>query len=155
VRDAMGLFKRKRTGPRVVQCPNCGGTLEIAAAAQSVVCRHCNVSIKVGDEKISQYSATVSLETCGSVTVEKKGALVVQRRVVASDLTVKGSLKGTMVVHDTAHFVAGSQVVGDLKARILKVEDGATLKGFVQIDPSLSMAPVDPPAELAGKPKSY
>ena len=54
-------------------------------------CRHCNSTIKVTDQKITQYSATVGLETCGSVTIEKKGALVVQKRVVAANLMLKGS----------------------------------------------------------------
>jgi hypothetical protein len=152
---AMGLFKRKPTGPRTVCCPNCGGVQDIAAAAQSVVCRHCNVSIKVGNEKITQYAATVSLETCGSVVIEKKGALVVQKRVVASELTVKGSLKGTTIVYDSAHIFTGAQMVGDLTARVLIVDDGATLKGHIEVNPSAGALIIEPPAELAGKPKSY
>jgi hypothetical protein len=131
----MGLFSRKETGPRVIQCPNCCGAQEVGASAQSVVCRHCNSTIKVTDQKITQYSATVSIETCGSVTIEKKGALVVQKRVVASNLMLKGSLKGNTIVHDSAHIAAGAQLVGELKARTLEVEDGASLKGYLEIGP--------------------
>src|SRR5579862_1178071 len=107
----MGLFSRKATGPRTICCPNCAGAQEVSASAQSVVCRNCNVNIKVGDEKITNYSATVALEICGSLTIEKKGALVAQKRVVASDLTLKGSLKGNTVVYDTAHIAAGANLV--------------------------------------------
>jgi hypothetical protein len=147
----MGLFSRKPTGPRIIHCPNCSGAQEVGASALSVVCRTCNVSVKIADEKITQYSATVSLETCGSLTIEKKGALVVQKRVVASDLTLKGSLKGNTVVYDTARLSAGAQLVGDLKARVLTVEDGAALKGFIQVIPKDGCVTVDPPKELAGK----
>lgn len=149
----MGLFGRKENGPRIVQCPNCSGSQEVGASAQSVVCRHCNSTIKVTDEKITQYSATVALETSGTVTIEKKGALVVQKRVVASNLTLKGSLKGNIVVHDTAHIAAGAQLVGELKARTLEIEDGASLKGFLQIGPAKTNAETAAPAEPAVRAK--
>ena len=149
----MGLFKRKPTGPRIICCPNCSGSQEIPAAAQSVVCHHCNASIRATDQKITQYSATVSLETCGSVVIEKKGALVVQKRVVASELTLKGSLKGNTVVYDIAHIAAGAQMVGDLKTRVLRVDDGAAIKGFIQVIPGAGQVTLDPPKELAGRPK--
>jgi DNA-directed RNA polymerase subunit M/transcription elongation factor TFIIS len=150
----MALFARKPTGPRTIRCPNCGGTLEVSAAAQSVVCRHCSVSIKVTDEKITQYAATVSLETSGSVTIEKKGALVVQKRVVASNLTLRGSLKGNTVVYDIAHIAAGAQFGGELKARLLHVEDGASLKGYLEIIPGNGAFVVEPPTALAGRVKT-
>ena len=147
----MGLFSRKETGPRVVCCPNCGGAQEVSQAAQSVVCRQCNVAIKVTDQKISQYSSTVSLETCGSLLIEKKGSLVTQKRVVASNLMLKGSLKSNTIVYDTAVISAGAQFVGDLKARLLTVEDGATLKGFINIVPANGCVTVETPKEMAGR----
>jgi hypothetical protein len=150
----MGLFSRKETGPRTIRCPNCSGSQEISASAQSVVCRHCNVTVKVTDQKISNYSATVALETCGSLVIEKKGALVVQKRVVASELTLKGSLKGNTIVYDSAHIGAGAQLVGDLKARVLIVDDGAALKGFISVQPENGEVTVETPKELAGRPKS-
>jgi len=151
----MGLFSRKETGPRVVQCPNCSGAQEVGASAQSVVCKLCNNTIKIADQKITQYSATVALEITGSLTVEKKGALVVQKRVVASSLSLKGSLKGNTTVFEGAHIAAGAQLVGDLKARTLQVEDGASLKGFLHIVPGDGCVKVDPPKELAGRLKEY
>ena len=150
----MGLFSRaKETGPKLICCPMCSGTQEVGATAQSVVCRHCNNTIKVGDQKITQYSATVSLETCGSLTIEKKGALVAQKRVVASSLILKGSLKGNTTIYETAHIAAGAQLVGELKARSLQVEDGATIKGFVQINPAAGAVKVETPKELTGRVK--
>ncbi|MFH0939767.1 MAG: polymer-forming cytoskeletal protein [Planctomycetota bacterium] len=141
----MSLFKRNSAGPRIICCTNCSGSQEIPAAAQSVICRHCNASIRVTDQKITQYSATVSLETCGSVVIEKKGALVAQKRVVASELMLKGSLKGNIVIYDTAHIAAGAQMVGNLKARALIVDDGATIKGFIQVIPGDGLVTVEPP----------
>lgn len=150
----MGLFSRKATGPKIVCCPNCGGSQEVSSAAQSVVCHHCNVTIKVCDQKITNYSATVALEITGSLVIEKKGALVVQKRVVASDLMLRGSLKGNTVVYEKAHIAAGAQMVGELKARVLTVEDGASLKGFVTVIPADGCVTIDPPKELAGRVKN-
>lgn len=143
----MGLFARKENGPKIACCPNCSSSQEVSASAQSVVCRGCNSTIKVADQKITQYSATVSLEICGALTIEKKGALVVQKRIVASDLTVKGSLKGNTLIYDTVRIAAGGQVCGDLKARTLTVEDGAALKGYVEIIPANGSVMVHPPKE--------
>jgi CRISPR/Cas system-associated exonuclease Cas4 (RecB family) len=150
----MGLFSRKEAGPRVVCCPNCGGTQEVSAAAQSVVCHHCNVTIKVADQKITQYAATVALETSGALTIEKKGALVVQKRVVASNLNLKGSLKGNTVVYDAARIASGAQLVGELRARRLQVEDGAALKGYLEIIPANGPVSAGPPKELAVRAKA-
>jgi hypothetical protein len=132
----MGLFGRKEAGPRAARCPNCGGAQEVSASAQSVVCHHCNLSYKVADEKITQYAATVALETSGALTIEKKGALVVQKRVVVSNLMLKGSLKGNTYVYDTARIAAGGQLVGDLRARLLQVDAGAALRGYLEIVPA-------------------
>ena len=150
----MGLFGRKDVGPKIVCCPNCSGSQEVSASAQSVVCRHCNVTIKVCDQKITNYSATVALEITGSLVIEKKGALVVQKRVVASDLMLRGSLKGNSVVYEKAHIAAGAQLVGDLKARILTVEDGASLKGHLHIVPGDGSVIIEQPKELAGRVRS-
>lgn len=130
----MGLFSRKERGPKLIQCPNCSASQEVSASAHSVVCRHCNLSIKVTDQIVTQYSAVVALETSGSLTIEKKGALVVQQRVAVFHLTVRGSLKGNAVVQGNAHIAAGGQVTGALKARTITIEDGATLKGFLRIE---------------------
>jgi len=150
----MALFARKPTGPRTIRCPHCGGAQQVSAAAQSVVCRQCSVSIKVTDEKITQYAATTALETSGSLTIEKKGALVVQKRVVASNLTLKGSLKGNTLVYDTARIAAGAQFGGELKARVLQVEDGAALRGYLEIVPANGAVTVEPPKELAVRAKA-
>lgn|GEM_PF-6687180 len=150
----MGFFSRKESGPKIIRCPNCSGVQEISASAQSVVCRHCNTTVKVTDEKITQYSSTVSLETSGSIVIEKKGALVVQKRMVAANLTLRGSLKGNSIVYDTAHIAAGAQFIGELKARCLEIEDGASIKGFLQILPGEGAVTVDQPRQLSGKVKT-
>jgi cytoskeletal protein CcmA (bactofilin family) len=94
------------------------------------------------------------METCGTVTIEKKGALVIQKRLVTSDLTLRGSLKGNSIVFEKAHIAAGAQLVGDLEARVLTVEDGATLKGFLRIVPSEGSVVIETPKEMIGRLKS-
>jgi hypothetical protein len=143
----MGIFKQKPTH-KSITCPSCGCSQDVALTAQSVVCKHCNVSIKVGDQKISQYAANVSLETCGALQIDKKGALVVQKRVVAAELSLKGSLKGNTIIYELAHIASTGQMAGDLKARLLQVDDGAILKGYFEIipanGPALPSAPATP-----------
>ena len=151
----MGLFSRKETGPKSVLCPNCGGAFDVAATALSVVCRHCNTSVKIADQKITQYAAVISLETCGAVIIEKKGALAVQKRCIGSSLTVKGSLKGPSIIHGKAVIEAGAVVLGDLAARSITIEDGATLKGYLRIAPNDPTVLAEPPKELTGRPKAY
>lgn len=151
----MGLFSRKETGPKSVLCPNCGGGFDVGATAQSVVCRHCNTSVKIADQKITQYAAVISLETCGAIVIEKKGALAVQNRCVGSSLNVKGSLKGPSIIHGKAVIEAGAVVLGDLAARSITIEDGATLKGYLRIAPHAPTVLAEPPKELTGRPKAY
>jgi cytoskeletal protein CcmA (bactofilin family) len=82
---------------------------------------------------VTQYVALVTLETCGALVVEKRGALVLQRRCCASSLTVRGSLKGHAVVHGVAHLEAGAQMTGDLTAHGIIIDPGAALKGVLTI----------------------
>ena len=145
----MGLFSRSERGPKSIQCPKCSASQEVSASAHSVVCRNCNLSIKVTDQTITQYSAIVALETSGSLVIEKKGALVVQQRVAVSQLTVRGSLKGNAVVQGGAHIAAGGQMTGELKARTITIDDGATLKGFLRIVPDEHTNTTQLPAQRA------
>src|SRR6185295_12435366 len=78
----MSLFGAAKPRTRLVRCPFCCGTQEIPGAAQSVVCRGCNRSMQIGDQKITQYLAATELTTCGGLSVEKKASVIIQKRVV-------------------------------------------------------------------------
>lgn len=135
----MALFKPPKPRLRTIHCPHCGLAQDVSITAQSVVCHVCNRSMQIADHKITHYSATTQLETCGAISVEKKASVIVQKRVVAESLSLRGSLKGDAVVFEGARISSGGYLKGNLKARTLVVEEGAVIQGYLEIGAAPSM----------------
>lgn len=142
----MAFFRSKKPSSRSVHCPHCGAVQEIPSSALSCVCPKCNRSMQIEDRCISNYSATTEFSTCGSLAVEKKGTIIVQKKVVAATLSLQGALKGDAIVFESAKISSGGQLKGRLKARTLVVEEGATLEGYFEITPNIEHLSVDSPA---------
>jgi cytoskeletal protein CcmA (bactofilin family) len=53
--------------------------------------------------------------------------------IVASEIVVNGSVKGNLQAHDRIDIKKDSSVVGGLTAPAIKIEDGAYLKGSIDI----------------------
>src|SRR5687767_15179354 len=78
-----------------ITCFHCGKPQEVGRKAMSVTCRFCSKPLKIEDVKITRYEARRVIETCGTVTIDKKGHVVSDVRCVS--LILKGKLKGDVV----------------------------------------------------------
>lgn len=115
-----------------VCCTHCQGTIEIASRAMSVFCPLCNKRLVVEDIRVQRYYAVRELATCGDVLVSARGHLVAA--VKAGNLTVNGRLQGNVAVGGCVRLGKQAAVLGDIRAPRIRVEDGATLRGFVRIE---------------------
>src|SRR5215212_5070222 len=126
---------------QAILCLHCGKAQEVGRKAMSVTCKFCSKSLKLEDVKISRYEARRVIETCGTVTIDKKGHVVSDVRCVS--LQLKGKLKGDVISLGRVEVAADAELKGDVTAGSLNIAPGAMLEGNYRIGPQ----PVGEPAK--------
>ena len=129
---AEGLPLPSPSDRQTIVCLHCGKPQEIGRRALTITCRHCNKSLKIEDLAFKAYEARRAIETCGVVTVEKKGN-VVSDRVVCGGLIVRGKLKGNITSRGPVLVGPEAEIRGDVTAPTLAVGAGAILDGQYSI----------------------
>jgi hypothetical protein len=117
---------------QTIVCLHCGKPQSISKKAMSVTCKFCHKSLKLEDIAYKQYEARKVIETCGIVTVEKKGNVITDR-VNCGGLVVRGKLKGNITSRGPVLVGPEAEIKGDVKAPTLAVGAGAILNGKYQI----------------------
>jgi len=117
-----------------IVCLHCKKPQQIARRALSVTCRFCNKSLRLEDMAIKDYHARRAIETCGVVTVEKKGN-VVSDRILCGGLIVRGKVKGKITSQGPVLVGPEAEINGDVSAPSLAVGAGAILEGEYLIGP--------------------
>jgi hypothetical protein len=62
-----------------IVCLYCNRPQEVGRKAMSVTCKFCNKSLRLEDLRFKEYQARRVIETCGIVTIEKKGNVVADK----------------------------------------------------------------------------
>jgi hypothetical protein len=115
-----------------ILCLYCRQPLEVGRKALSVTCKFCHKPLKLEDVLIKQYEARRAIETCGIVTVEKKGN-VVSDRIRCGGLIVRGKVKATIHSHGPVLVGPEAEIKGDVTAPAMAVGAGAILDGKYEI----------------------
>jgi len=102
-------------------------------------CRHCHRRVLLEDVKIKAYHAAVKLETAGKIEVARKAHLVAEIR--GNQLNVLGKVKGNVTCVGPVHLGKKAETIGDISCRSMVVEAGATLNGYLRIDPAFTPEP--------------
>ena len=113
---------------QTITCLYCGKPQEIGRKAMSITCKFCNKSLKLEDLAFKAYEARRAIETCGIVTVEKKGN-VVSDRIICGGLIVRGKLRGNITSRGPVLVGPEAEIRGDVTAPTLAVGAGAVLDG--------------------------
>ena len=122
-----------------INCLHCGKTLEIGRRALSVTCKFCHKPLKLEDVQIKVYEARRSIETCGVVTIEKKGN-VVSDRILCGGAIVRGKVKGNITSLGPVLVGPEAEIKGNVTAPALAVGAGAILDGRYEIGQSKTPA---------------
>jgi hypothetical protein len=125
---AEGLAFPSPNDRQTIVCLYCGKPQEIGRKAMTITCKFCNKSLKIEDLAFKQYEARRAIETCGIVTVEKKGN-VVSDRVLCGGLIVRGKLRGNITSRGAVLVGPEAEIRGDVTAPTLAVGAGAVLDG--------------------------
>jgi hypothetical protein len=115
-----------------ILCLYCRKPIEVGRKALSITCKHCNKPLKLEDVQIKQYEARRAIETCGIVTVEKKGNVVTDK-IRCGGLIVRGKVKGKVISHGPVLVGPDAEIKGDVTAPAMAVGAGAILDGRYEI----------------------
>ncbi len=113
-------------------CLHCSQSQPVARKALTVVCKYCHKSLRLEDLPIKDYQARRSVETCGVVTVEKKGQIVADR-VLCGGMVIRGKVKATITSRGPVLVGPDAEIKGDVLAPTLAVGAGAILEGQYRI----------------------
>lgn len=116
-----------------IVCLHCGKPQEVGRKAMTITCKFCNRSLKLEDINFKAYEARRVIETCGIVTVEKKGNVIVSDHLTCGGLVVRGKLKGAVVSRGPVLVGPEAEIKGDVNAPTLAVGAGAVLNGFYEV----------------------
>ena len=125
------MAKARTPAERRILCTSCGGVLIVAFEAKSVSCRHCNGRVICERLDIKDYVAVRALRTANTMRLRKKA--IVNAALWAEQIDIEGRLTGDAVSLGSIRVGRKAQVLGNLRARSLSVEEGATLVGEVRI----------------------
>src|SRR6202522_3820519 len=113
-------------------CLHCGQSPPVARKALTVVCKYCHKSLRLEDLPIKDYQARRSVETCGVVTVEKKGQIVADR-VLCGGMVIRGKVKAAITSRGPVLVGPDAEIKGNVLAPTLAVGAGAILEGQYRI----------------------
>jgi len=85
-----------------------------------------------GGDLIIEGAVEGQISLKNHLTIEETG--VVKADIEAERLTIKGEMNGNIVASDRVAILANGRVVGDIKAPVVVVEDGAGFKGSIDMD---------------------
>jgi|SRR5688500_18944851 len=122
---------------QTIVCLHCGKPQEVGRKAMSITCKFCNKSLKLEDIPFNKYEARRTIETLGTVTVDKKGNVVVTDKINCSGLVVRGKIKGDVRCRGTVLVGPEAEIKGNVTAQAIAVGAGAILEGNYQVGPKV------------------
>ena len=132
----------KNKGPRTVQCYHCRHRFEVGGRAQSTSCPGCNKPLIVEDKVFDAKSSgigRIKIQTCGSITVKKKGHIAAELVEAHGGIICEGTIDAKQVISGkTLVLTKHATFRGTLQAPAVEMAEGAKVK------PSLFEVPSDP-----------
>ena len=101
-------------------------------------CGKCSMPMKLEDVTVKANN-TRTLNTMGHIHLTAHSTVDGELR--CGELTVSGSYHGQAHVHGKVHMQSQSHCSGDINARSLTIEDGATFEGKLCIGPNARIQP--------------
>lgn len=107
-----GAFKE---APRVVVCFECNASHKVAGASTSTICPSCSTYLDLRNIEIKDRT-NQRIKTRGNVVVQKKGALL-GTSVHCGDLTVHGSVAGSIYAAGEVHLKTDGKIIGEIRCQ--------------------------------------
>jgi len=128
------MAKAKKAVRRTIRCYLCGHRFEVSTRTMSTTCPNCHKPIKVEDLRVKTYLPVNEVQTCGSITITRRGRVAARLIQSGQDITCDGTMEGR--VEADGDVTLGSKAAWKgkaLQSRTLEVKDGAMLNGQVTV----------------------
>ena len=126
--------KKKTSTRRAIRCYLCGHLFEVSTKTMSTTCAGCNRAIKVEDVIVKSYVPVNDLQTCGKITITKRGRVAARRIQSGEGIECDGSMEGSVETDGAVRLGPKAFWKGRaLQSRSLAVEDGAQLSGDILV----------------------
>lgn len=117
---------------RLVHCQHCGKPFDVSRKAMSIRCPNCSTPHKLEDFTVKREHVG-DLDTMGDIQLAEHSSMAGD--LTCGHLAVRGRYDGAAEVHGPVELHPGSHTTGQIHARSITVEAGATLRAKVTITP--------------------
>ncbi|MHC5022841.1 MAG: polymer-forming cytoskeletal protein [Planctomycetota bacterium] len=147
-----GLFggrrKEKAAARRAVICYFCGHRHEVSTKTMSTTCPGCNRAIKIEDVVVKTYLPVADLQTCGKITITKRGRVAAGRIQSGQGIVCEGTMEGNVEAEGGVKLGPKARWKGKrLQSGGLIISPGAVMQGDVCVPWTREEAPAP---QLAG-----
>ncbi len=100
----------------------------------STACPGCFNAIKVEDVVIKSYLPVNDLQTCGKITITKRGRVAARRIQCGEGIVCEGTIEGSIETDGEVQLGPKASWKGKaLQSKSLSVADGAKIDGVVEV----------------------
>jgi hypothetical protein len=119
---------------RTVRCYLCGNRFEVSSKTMSTPCPACNRALKVEDVVVKSYLPVNDLQTCGKITITKRGRVAAKRIQAGDGILCEGSMEGMVETDGEVTLGPKASWKGQsLQSRKLNIAVGASLRGHIVV----------------------
>ena len=119
---------------REVRCYLCGHRITCSTRTMSTTCGGCNKAIKVEDLIVKSYVPVVDLQTCGRITITKRGRVAAKRIQSGEGIDCDGTMEGNVETDGDVRMGPKATWRGkSLLSRSLEIAPGAKLMGVITV----------------------
>ncbi len=149
----LGFTTHLRTAPdppsRSVQCYHCRRAFTVPARAMSCSCPRCYKRVTIDDLVVSGNCWAARLQTCGYLTVERRGHLVASVIEARVGMQIDGYVEGQIVSGGKVWLGPRARIRGGITAPSLHIELGAVLDGgLFRVSPDQRLRTTTEPSGL-------
>jgi DNA-directed RNA polymerase subunit RPC12/RpoP len=136
---------------RTVQCYLCGKRFEISAIAATVSCPGCFKPLLVEDVVVKGYQAVKKIQTCGRITVQKRGRVVAELVEAHEGVEMLGIMHANVVSGRPVRIGPRAEWKGDLRCPAVQIDPSANILGGYFVIPDRTLGLEDLPVRGNGR----
>jgi len=126
--------KSKPSARRDISCYHCGHAHEVSERTMSTTCPQCNKAIKVEDVVVKSYVPVINLQTCGTISITRRGRVAATRLQASEGVFCEGAVEGSIESGGPTELGAKAVWKGKyLYSPSLTIEDGAQVQGNITV----------------------
>lgn len=112
---------------REVRCYRCAEPFNVAIKAMSASCPHCYTRIDVSDIVIRHAQWGGRIETCGSITIGRKGRAQASVVIAGGAVQILGVFEGALTSGGPVYLGDRSLIRGSVRAPNIHIDPGAVI----------------------------